>query len=79
MVVRGGSFWSRLAPADLSTEVEKRPFFYQSFTSDTTWRLVIFTGHPVVWAGKSGHINVQGAAELTGQAGKGEEVYSVKA
>lgn len=60
----------RLVPADLSGGVEKSTF-YQSFTSDSTWRLVIFTEDPVAWAGKSDHINVQGAAELTGQTGKG--------
>ena len=59
------SFWSRLVPADLSGEVEKSSF-YQSLTSDGTWRLVIFTEDPVTWAGKTGHISVQGAAELTG-------------
>lgn len=33
----------------------------------------------MAWAEKSGHINVQGAAELTGQTGKGEGEQSIRA
>lgn len=56
----------------------KKAALYQSFTSDGTRGLLVFTEDPVACTRKNGHINVQGAAELTGQEeGEKEGVHSI--
>lgn len=75
----GGSFWSRLLPADLSGEVEKRHSLSKLHFRQHLATSHFYRGPRGLRRKKSDHINVQGAVELTGQAGKEEGVQSISA